>query len=206
MRVLAVAAAGLAAAAIVLELTAPKAMQAAVTTLVTITNTPNVNIANTPSVAVDRLPPVELSGTVAVANTSDPQGTPIVLTQDDAARNGFRVGGICTFSDGVCDAALYHPPLNKIAVVQSFSGACVTSGVLENVPDPLGFLKAAETYVVPVTLAVTDQGLKTYAGFRANLTGAYFPNGTPVLAEAKMVYTSGSGTCEFMISGYLVDQ
>lgn len=114
--------AGVVVVAFVLELAAPKAVHAVVSTLVTVSNTSgnpvptiavdtrNVNVVNTPNVNVSSLPAVQLSGGVnaTVSNPTDGSGNPIPLVTKDAdspARNAYsdRCGGngtggaSCTF-------------------------------------------------------------------------------------------------------------
>jgi hypothetical protein len=107
--------AGVVLVALALELFAPKAVHAVVSTLVTVSNTSgnpvptmavdtrNVNVVNTPNVNVNTLPAVQLSGTpsvninsmppvnasvtgnVPVSNPLDGSGNPIPLVTEDNA-------------------------------------------------------------------------------------------------------------------------
>jgi len=98
--------AGVVVVALAIELAAPKAVRALVSTLVTVANTSanpvptmavdtrNVNVVNTPSVSVSSLPAVQLNGAISatVSNPTDGSGNPIPLVTkdaDNAARHPF---------------------------------------------------------------------------------------------------------------------
>lgn len=208
-QILAVAVVGLAGAALWLEISEPKAIHAAVATL--------VNVVNTPNVAVTSMPAVQLNGgtSVSVTDGTDAAGHPVLFTGGSEPRNSFTATGYCsTFGNFGCHAALYTAPANDIAVVQSFSGQCQLTSTGDGLydatlltPETLKGYFATLTppvqvpvgpYLVPMT-AVSFNGNTTY----------YLQPGQELLATADAVQElsgTSTGNCEFMVFGYLVPQ
>lgn len=207
MRTIAIAVVALAGAGVVLELTAPKAMHAAVTTLVAVVNTPNVNVANTPNVAV--------SGSVAVANGTDAAGRPVVVTDGNAPRNSFSATGSCNLAvlTGCTASALYTVPAGEVAVVQSFSGLCALNVTGDQVYEVSLVQESTQNQVfaavgAPVQVSHLFGPTYTLQTFHQNTT-LYVPAGASVdgRADSALQFSGGgTGTCSFWMSGYLAHE
>jgi hypothetical protein len=75
---------GVVVVALVLALASPKTMRAAVSTLVTVTNTPSVTVANAPTVNVASLPAVQFSGGASLnANVTNTAANPAITWDAD---------------------------------------------------------------------------------------------------------------------------
>lgn len=201
--------AGLAAVAVLLDLTEPKAIRAAVATLVTVANTPNVNVVNAPlpvsgTVAVS-------GGNVSVTDGTDAAGHPVLFTDGSAPRNSFFGDGSCSsFSSEGCTTALYTAPANDIAVIQSYSGRCQLTTSGDQLYDA-GLMQpssGAASYgaLVPVVQVPGELGPYGVQSFNG-ITTFYLQPGETVngVADAALENGGGSnGVCTFTVFGYLV--
>ena len=190
-----------------------------VTGNVAVTNTPGVTIANTVpvtgTVAISSLPALAVGGTVNVTNATDAKGNPVLVTDSDAARNGFFATSTCQFPSGMadCGLALYTVPANQIAVPQTISGFCQfdagspsekLSYVALNIGG--GFLAPPNLFVSPSAQIPGLFGLPTQI-FRENITGYYLAPGTVINFFALTSQPdSGLGVCQVTLGGYLVHQ
>jgi hypothetical protein len=190
VRRIAVGLAGVVVVALAMELAAPKAVHAIVSTLVTVTN--NVPVVN----------PQNSSG----------QPTPLI-TESAAALNSFGAPFSCTFPVGSnhCTYTVGPVPANDIAVIQSFSGLCNLDtgsslvGVLATATSPP---PGTALFVVPGA-PVNDTTIgQTIQSFGQNIT-AYVPGGSSgapidVLIASNVPQKSTSDGCTFAFAGYVI--
>lgn len=185
---------------------------------VAVTNTPGVTVANTVpvtgTVAISSMPAVSLGGSINVANATDAKGNPVLVTDSDAARNGFFASNSCNFPSGMedCGVALYTVPANQIAVLQSISGFCqFQAGANEQTTEVVlnmggGFLNPPNLFLSPSSQVSGLFQLPTNI-FRENISGYYLSAGTVVNFFAITSQPdSGLGICQVTLGGYLVHQ
>lgn len=231
LRKIVVGLAGIFVIALAFDLAAPKAVHAVVSTLVTVTNTPNVSVVNTPAVtvantvpvsgtvAVSSMPPVTLGGSVnaTVSNPLDSNGSPVPLaTQDSAARAGFDVSGICSFgvqfNNDCAIQPLYTVPANYIAVLQQFSGICTTNS--GTVPEDVALQFTGSNGFVNLALApgvqVPFTAGQTKSVYSQRIVGYAFGGSTGSAINAGVDTATSEGgnpnVCEIQLVGYLIHQ
>lgn len=206
-----------------LQLAAPKAVHAVISTLVTVANTAanpvpvtgTVAIAGTPAVNVASMPPVSVgpltvSGPLPVTNPLDELGfqQPLV-TQDSnlGVRQAFLIADHCSGLNCL-GASGISVPTGFAAVVEDLSGSCTTNN---------GFIYDAYLFIedpanpiqvdVPVTITLNrGSGINHFAFGRpvhvvlkAGSTAYLLALGQPATDAS-----SGEGSCNFSYSGYYV--
>lgn len=206
--------AGVVVIALALQLAAPKAVHAVVSTLVTVTNTPNVSVVNVPAVtvantvpvtgtvSVSSMPPVQLSGSVNVANPTDISGHPVPLITDTSAvvHSGSNSATSCSFAGtNTCSATLATAPSNASLVPQSFSGFCNLNASGNQMTHIYIDTIAPVGMVVPGPL-ISEGGFATQ-NFQESLTGiSVSPSGT--IGVQIYLQNSDTGDCQFFLSSY----
>lgn len=214
--------AGIVVVALAMELAAPKAVHALVSTLVTVSNGAGNPVSVTGTVAVSSLPAVQLSGTptvslngnVPVANPLDGSGNPIPLVTQNpvSASNAFDTINQCLVSSGrfVCSGTAYAVPAGKMAVIQSASSSCQLSAgenmteININYTSPSG---ASETaYMQPGPLLAHFSG--DFVSLSEERLTAYAIGGSSgsTINFLFLINGGNSGDCFFQLAGYLVNQ
>lgn len=196
IRRIAVGLAGVFAIALVLQLAAPKAVHAVVSTFVTVTNTVTAN----------------------VSNPTDVNGSPVPLaTQDAAGRTGFDVSGICGFGvqfNNFCGIqSLYTVPANYIAVLQQVSGICTTN--TGTVPSDVllqytGTSSSTATLMLLPGTQVPFSATQTKNVYSQRIAGYAFggSSGSAINVDVDTATSQGGNpnVCEFQLAGYLIHQ
>jgi hypothetical protein len=204
--------AGVVVIALAIELAAPRAVHAIVSTLVTVTNTPNVNVVNTPTVSatINGTPTVNVGGSVnaTIANTvANP--LPALNVNDPGAQPYEKL--LCVSTPQSCSPNSVQPPLTTT------SGAAVKRLVIEEVS---GNCVVNSGVVLWVELSVTGNSTVNGDNYSGNL---FVPHGTGagnfVYSARTRIYvdpgaeiqayfspTGGEGACSMHMNGYLVTQ
>lgn len=217
--------AGVIVVALAIELAAPKAVHAIVSTLVTVANTSSNPV---PTVAVDTrsvnvvnaavpvtgnvnatltgTPTVSLNGNVPVANPLDNNNNPSPLVTQPSARNFFQLEGSCTNSGAVCFVGPLLTVTGSVAVVQSFSGFCfglaagsnITEAGLSTILDGsiISYAAPGPPVTSPVDVRISF----------AESTTTYFPPGSSINAEVFYTVPPIGGGCSVDVAGYLASQ
>lgn len=210
--------AGVAVVALAMSLAAPRVVHAVVSTLVTVTNTPNVSVVNTPTVNVASLPAVQLSGNINanVTNPTNTNGSAIpLLTADVTARQSFSSFNSCKIQAFGCTMDVFPAVGNGLSlglqtlVIESVTGYCyLDPGTSLQTAQLVGVAPAGnDEFVLDPIMSSTVPGnginvqsygenLKAYlTGSGATLNGVF---------QTSAYETVSSDFCSMTVSGYVV--